>query len=76
MAMRPPKVCEVELENCIACGVCAKVCGYEAIEIQEDRKPKFLVDKCDGCGLCTQFCPTSMINLVDKAEAKAKSARR
>jgi dihydropyrimidine dehydrogenase (NAD+) subunit PreA len=79
MAMRPPKVCEVELENCIACGVCAKVCGYEAIEIQEDRKPKFLVDKCDGCGLCAQFCPTSMITLVDKAEAKAretKSARR
>lgn len=75
MAMRPPKVSEVDLDSCIACGVCAKVCGYEAIEIQEDRKPKFLVDKCDGCGLCAQFCPTSMITLVDKAEAKAKLAR-
>lgn len=76
MAMRPPKVSEVDLENCIACGVCAKVCGYEAIEIQVDRKPKFLVDKCDGCGLCAQFCPTSMITLIDKAEAKAKLARK
>ena len=75
MAMRPPKVSEVDLDSCIACGVCAKVCGYEAIEIQEDRKPKFLVDKCDGCGLCAQFCPTSMITLIDKAEAKAKLAR-
>ena len=75
MAMRPPKVSEVDLDSCIACGVCAKVCGYDAIEIQEDRKPKFLVDKCDGCGLCAQFCPTSMITLVDKAEAKAKLAR-
>jgi len=79
MAMRPPKVSEVNLDDCIACGICAKVCGYDAIEIQEDRKPKFLIDKCDGCGLCAQFCPTSMITLVDKAEAKAreaKSARR
>lgn len=72
MAKRPPKVSEVNLDSCIACGVCAKVCGYEAIEIQDDRKPKFLVDKCDGCGLCAQFCPTSMITLVDKAEATAK----
>jgi dihydropyrimidine dehydrogenase (NAD+) subunit PreA len=76
MANRPPKVSEVNLDSCIACGVCTKVCGYEAIEIQEDGKPKFLVDKCDGCGLCAQFCPTSMITLVDKAEAKAKLARR
>jgi dihydropyrimidine dehydrogenase (NAD+) subunit PreA len=72
MAKRPPKVSEVNLDSCIACGVCAKVCGYEAIEIQDDRKPKFLVDKCDGCGLCAQFCPTSMITLVDKAEATTK----
>ncbi len=76
MAMRPPKVSEVDLDSCIACGVCAKVCGYEAIEIQKDRKPKFLIDKCDGCGLCAQFCPTSMITLVDKAKAKEKLARR
>jgi MinD superfamily P-loop ATPase len=76
MAKRPPKVSEVNLDSCIACGVCAKVCGYGAIEIQDDRKPKFLADKCDGCGLCAQFCPTSMITLVDEAEAKASMDRR
>jgi len=76
MAKRPPKVSEVDLELCIACGVCAKVCGYDAIEMQEDNKPKFLIDKCDGCGLCAQFCPTSMITLVDKAEAKTRMVKR
>ena len=76
MAKRPPKVSEVDLELCIGCGNCVTVCGYEAIEMQEDRKPKILIDQCDGCGLCAQFCPTSMIKLVDKAEAKEKMGRR
>ena len=76
MAKRPPKVSQMlELEDCIGCGICAKVCGYDAIEIQGDNKPKMLVEKCDGCGLCAQFCPTSMITLVDKDEAKARVAK-
>jgi dihydropyrimidine dehydrogenase (NAD+) subunit PreA len=77
MARRPPKVSEmIDLDACIGCGICARVCGYSAIEIQKDNKPEFLVEKCDGCGLCVQFCPTTMIRMVDKAEALKKLEKR
>jgi dihydropyrimidine dehydrogenase (NAD+) subunit PreA len=72
MAMRPPVVSAVNGDVCIGCGNCAKVCGYEAIEVQADKQPpKILIDKCDGCGLCVQVCPTCGLKLVDKAEAIA-----
>jgi len=76
MAKRPPKVSEIDLDACIGCGVCARVCGYDAIEIQEGNKPKVSIEKCDGCGLCAQFCPTSTINLIDKGEARARLLTR
>lgn len=76
MAKRPPMVSEViSRDDCISCGNCAKVCGYDAIEMQDDNKPQILIDKCDGCGLCAQVCPISNLRLVDKMEAKAKAMR-
>jgi dihydropyrimidine dehydrogenase (NAD+) subunit PreA len=76
MAKRPPVVSEVNGEVCVSCGNCAKVCGYEAIEMQEDNKPpRILIDKCDGCGLCVQVCPTCGLELVDIEEAKKKAMK-
>ena len=73
MAKLPPVVSEVDPDLCIGCGNCIKVCGYDAVEMKEDKTVRMLIDNCDGCGLCVQSCPTQAISLIDKAAALAKA---
>ncbi len=43
-------------ENCIGCGVCAKKCPVQAIQMQ-DRKPVWVKEKCVMCLGCLHRCP-------------------
>ena len=67
--------------NCIYCGICAKNCPVDAIEV--DRKGKtWKVDyeKCVGCGLCIDKCPKKIltlggiVELTEEITAPAKAA--
>ena len=53
------------LDNCIVCGLCTKVCPTEAIKLF-----KFRDVICESCGACVDVCPTDAITLdrfrVDK----------
>ncbi len=51
------KNCQV---GCIACGICVKVCPFDAPTIANNLS---LIDinKCRVCGLCVQKCPTKAI---------------
>jgi dihydroorotate dehydrogenase subfamily 1 len=43
----------------VGCGICQKVCIYDAIDRVFDE---FVVnDKCVGCGLCVEVCPNNAI---------------
>ena len=48
------------LRSCTGCGVCASVCGKNAITIQLDDegfyKPVVDEDKCVECNLCKKSC--------------------
>jgi len=45
---------------CIACGVCARVCPFDACELKDNLA---VIDQrnCQRCGVCVQRCPTGAI---------------
>jgi NADH-quinone oxidoreductase subunit I len=60
-----------EIDKCIACDQCAKICPVDCIAIEAEGKGKFArmkkfeIDytKCLFCALCTEPCPTECIHM-------------
>ncbi len=49
---------ELNLNECIGCGLCIKSCTEGAIAADADGRPVFLPEKCTWCGDCVKVCPT------------------
>jgi len=58
----------VNLERCVGCGICIRVCGEVAEAISwagpERRKVVISAGRCLGCGACVPECPTQAISLT------------
>ena len=54
-SMRKTRHFHVE-ESCIGCGLCARKCPVQAIELQ-DKKPVWVKEKCALCLGCLHRCP-------------------
>jgi heterodisulfide reductase subunit A len=52
-------------EKCRMCGICAKVCPYNAIIFDKTKKqvPKVVEAACAGCGTCGAECPFDAIEM-------------
>jgi heterodisulfide reductase subunit A len=61
-----PVVCQVVKKDlCRACGICVKICEFNAPELK-DRGDGVMVCEinealCKGCGTCASYCPTNAI---------------
>jgi heterodisulfide reductase subunit A len=45
-------------EKCKACGLCTKVCPYNAIILNKEQKRVTIIEvACGGCGTCAAECP-------------------
>ncbi|HEY3375569.1 MAG TPA: 4Fe-4S dicluster domain-containing protein [Candidatus Aquicultor sp.] len=49
--------------QCMHCGVCAGVCHFGAIEV--DESVNINADACRGCGVCVNACPTEAVSLKE-----------
>ena len=51
----------VNVENCIGCHKCEKICAHTAPTFDEDNKCTIDTEKCVGCGRCIAVCPKDAI---------------
>lgn len=57
-------VAVVDRVRCIAwmqggCQVCVDACPYDALSLDDARRPVVDREKCNGCGACEHTCPSS-----------------
>jgi len=59
-----------DLNTCIGCSLCAKICPEGCIEMKtqsesQKLKPETDYDYCKGCALCAHECPVKAIKMED-----------
>ncbi len=60
---------EHNMDKCVSCGLCAKICPNKAIEMVEvagKKYPKIDLSKCCFCGLCQDICPVKALKLTQE----------
>lgn len=66
---------EYDIDKCISCSLCARICPNMAIEMVEAPKslkdsypktyPQIDIGKCCFCGLCQDICPKDALKLTN-----------
>jgi heterodisulfide reductase subunit A len=63
-----PLVSQVDAEKCIGCGLCAEICSFGAIILEDAEgkgyRAKNIPASCKGCGLCAASCPQKAIDML------------
>ena len=62
---------EVDIDTCVLCGLCAKKCPVNAIEVDRANKTWSINrDECIQCGACVSGCPKKCLKQDGSADAK------
>jgi len=61
----------VLLDKCTGCGLCTKVCPYNAITVNKETKKSEVIEAaCAGCGTCSAECPFEAIEMRHFTDAE------
>ncbi len=65
----------VNEKKCKVCGICVKVCPYNAITFDKDNKIPAHINEaaCSGCGTCAAECPTDAITMRHFTDVQIES---
>jgi len=64
---------DIEIDKCIFCGICAKKCPSNAIEVSRDPKNwKFNRYACIVCAYCVEACPKKCLSMKPDHEGCIK----
>ncbi|MHC1748686.1 MAG: 4Fe-4S binding protein [Cellulosilyticaceae bacterium] len=58
----------VDINLCVACGACVKVCPLDALSIIKGIYSDVNSSKCVGCGKCVKECPASVISIISQEQ--------
>ncbi len=61
----------VIIDGCIECGICERVCPYDAIFMSDDLEYVVDGEQCPGCRRCEDPCPVNVIIPMDDPRAAA-----
>jgi len=64
---------KLDLDTCIKCGLCSKVCPSRAIDVEIKENISFNAEKCIGCNWCAFICPKDSISVKKVFQAKSVS---
>lgn len=66
MALSPTKrIPRLTPELCVSCGNCTR-CGYLAVSLDGEKRPRFDAERCIGCSLCVQKCFTGALAMRER----------
>jgi heterodisulfide reductase subunit A len=73
-----PLVSMIDTEKCIGCGLCAEVCAFGAIVLDEVEgkglRARNISASCKGCGLCASSCPQHAIDMLHFKDEQIEAA--
>jgi heterodisulfide reductase subunit A len=63
---------QVDVSKCTSCGICAKVCPFNAITVdKENKRPAVVIEAaCAGCGTCAAECAFDAIEMNHFTDAQ------
>jgi len=62
----------IEMENCVGCGLCVEACPHDEAILRPDEKKIMICDLCGGDPVCVDHCPEQAIIFVGRDQAMEK----